>query len=437
MLLLDINDTEITLLRDGETLYCEPGVAFVDRRNVIFGHAALAQARLHPRQSHNEFWQRLNADPVTPGGRGVGNQADLVYLHLQTVRKTIRMARRAPVVVAAPAAVTQQQMAVLLGIAAEAGFEVQAFVDASVAAAARQPLAGPCRVVDVTLHRGIVTHLQVGAGQVQRGTVQEVAAAGLAALTEGWVDAVADRFVESSRFDPLRIAQTEQQVFDQVAAGIEAEQVDFAIDVRHDDVSRQVHVPRQALADKSEQRYAVLARAIGAPTALAITARTRRLPGLAAYLQAAGHDILPLPDDAVATAAATHADLIVPAQAADGARLIASLPLHDAAHAPSAPAAAPPTHLLCGAVALPLGAQTNAHEHPSCPGGAPMFHIRCDEHGVVVAPDDHAAVFLNDARIDFEHPLAAGDTLTCGSVTFQLITILDRSAQGVAGAVGA
>ncbi len=427
MLLLDINDTAITLLQDGEELYSEPGVAFVDRRSAVFGHEALAQARLHPRQSHNEFWQRLNADPVTPGGRGIGNQADLVFLHLQAVRKTIRLPKRAPVVVAAPAATTPQQLAVLLGIAAEAGFEVQAIVDASVAAACLHPVTGACRVVDVTLHRGIVTHLEVAAGQVQRGAVDEVPAAGLAALTEGWVDAVADRFVESSRFDPLRIAATEQQVFDQVSAGIKAAHAEFSIHVRHDDVSRQVNVARRAFAEKSEQRYALLARSIGAPTTLAITERVRLLPGLATFLQAEGHAILPLPGNAVAAAVAAHAEHIVPTQATSGARLVAALPLHEAVDEPDETTSALPTHLLCGAIALPLGAHTNAHEHPSCPGGAPMFHIRRDERGVAVVPAEHASVRLNDASIDFEHAVAGGDTVACGSMTFQLITVLAHS----------
>ena len=428
MLLLDINDTEITLLQDGETLYREPGVAVVNRRGAIFGHEALSQARLYPRQSHNEFWQRLNADPVTPGGRGIANQADLVHLQLQAVRQTIRSPKRAPVVVAAPAATTPQQLAVLLGIAAEADFEVQAIVDASVAAACLHPVAATCRVVDITLHRGIVTHLEVASGQVQRGVVDEVPATGLVALTEGWMDAVADRFVESSRFDPLRIAATEQQVFEQVAAGINGDQAEFSIHVRHDDVSRQVNVARRTFADKSEQRYALLARCVGAPTMLALTERARKLPGLAAFLQAAGHDILPLPGNAVAAAVAAHAECIVPAEASGGARLIASLPRREAAEAPPAPSAALPTHLLCEAIALPLSAQTHAREHPACPDGAPMFHIRCDERGVAVVPAQHVSVFLNDVRMDFEHPVAVGDTVACGSTAFQLIAVLDQDA---------
>ena len=426
MLLLDINDTEIALLEDGEALYREPGFAFVSRRSAVFGDEALAQARLHPRQSHNEFWQRLNADPVTPSGRGIGNQADLVYLHLQAVRKTITRPRRIPVVVAAPPTTTPQQLGVLLGIAAEAGFDVRAIVDAAVAAACLQPAASDGRVVDISLHRGVVTHLETAPGLVRRGSVDEVPAAGLAALMEGWVDAVADRFVETSRFDPLRIAETEQQVFEQVLAGIKSEQAEFAIEVRYNDISRQVDVSRRTFADKSEQRYALLARTVGAPTVLAITERARRLPGFVAFLQAAGHDILPLPGNAVAEAAAVHAEHIVPNEPGEGARLITALPLQEVDTRAAAPPS--PTHLLCAGIGLPLGEQTQAREHPACSSGAPMFHIRRDERGTVVVPAENASVRLNDSHIDFEHPVAAGDTLVCGNVAFQLVAVLDRDA---------
>ena len=239
------------------------------------------------------------------------------------------------------------------------------------------------------------------------------------------MDAVADRFVENSRFDPLRIAATEQQVFEQVAAGIKSDQAEFAIHLRHDDITRQVDVTRRTFAEKSEQRYALLARSI-APTMLAITERVRQLPGLAAYLQAAGHDILTLPGNAVAAAVAAHAERIVPAEAAGGAQLIASLPLHEAAEA--TPDAAPPSHLLCESIALPLRTQTHAQEHPACPGDTPMFHIRCDDRGATIVPAEDASVRLNDAHIDFEQSAAVGDTVVCGGATFQLISVLEPSA---------
>ena len=428
MLVLDINDTEVTLTRDGEVLYAEPGVAFAGQDGTAFGNEALAQSRLHPRQSHNEFWQRLNADPVTPPAPGVANQADLVYLHLQAIRAAAGIAGREELVVAASAASKPEQLAMLLGIAVEAGFDVRAIVDAAVTATCLQDVTGPCRLLDIALHRAIVTDLTLADGappELNRGAVDEIPAAGFAALVEGWVDVVADRFVDATRFDPLRIAQSEQQLFDQVVAGIDNDDAEFAIAVHHDGVARQVNVPRRAFAEKSEQRFALLTKALGAPGTLAITHRVRKVPGLAASLQAAGHELLLLPRNAVATGIEAHSERMPAVRPGSGARLIASLPLR-VAQAASATAVTPPTHLLCGNIAVALGAETDAKEHPACRGGSAMFHVKRDGRGAFLAPDEDAIVSLNGARIDFEHPLAAGDVVVSGNTKFTLIVVVNE-----------
>ena len=441
MLILEINDVEITLTRDGETLYREPGAAYVDKDGALFGRQALAQSRLHPRQSHNQFWQRLNADPVAPPGRGVANQADLVYLHLVAIRAAANLRERNDLVVAAPPTATTQQLAMLLGIAAEAGFHIRAFVDASVAAASQLADEAGVSLLDVALQRAFVARLEArstgdGTAQMQRTGLNDVPAAGFAALLEGWIDAVADRFVEGTRFDPLRIAETEQQVFDQVLAGIERNEVEYAIDVEHEGVSRHVNVGSRAFAAKSEQRYGLLANAIGATPTLAITDRVRRLPGLAAFLQRT-HDLIPLPANAVAAAIARHAELIFqpPASgaatsgaASGGARFVTALPLQDAD--PSQPSDTPPTHLLCGAAAIALGDGVHAGHHPTCGSGVPMFRVKRDESGATIVPDQDADVRLNGTRIDFQHRAKAGDRVTCGGTDFQLIAVVNAAPTG-------
>lgn len=436
MLVLDINDAEITLTRNGEELYRQPGVADVAAKSTMLGREARARSRLHPQQSHNEFWQRLNADPVTPQGRGVANQADLVYLQLQELRATTGEKRPA-VVVVAPSAVTNEQFAVLLGIAAEAGLDVRAIVDASVAAASRQAWDGSCGVVDVSLQRATVTQVErVDSDDgpiVRRAAVDEIPAAGLVPLLEGWIDVVADRFVDGTRFDPLRIANTEQQVFDQLLAGIDTGAAEFSIQVNHQDVARRVSVSRHALAQKSTQRYELFARALGGAGTLAVSHRVLRLPGFAGFLQEAGHQLLTLTPDAIDVAVRDQADHILPRPGdsgeTPGARLITSLP----APAGSVSGATPskrPTHVLCNALAIPLDGDVNAHEHPAFRPGSPNFRIRRGENGITVVPAPDTAVSLNGIPIDFEHPAAAGDVIDSGNLAFQLIAVLDGGTDG-------
>ena len=432
MLLLDINDAELVLTRDGETLYRQPGAAFVAPKATVLGDEALAKSRLHPQQSHNEFWQRLNADPVSPQGRGVANQADLVYLQLNEIR-AVTGDKRPQLVIAAPAAATTEQLAILLGIADEAGFDVRAIVDASVAAASQQNWADSCRLVDISLQRASVTQLERAETEdgpvVRKTAVDEIPAAGFATLVEGWIDVVADRFVDGTRFDPLRIAETEQQVFDQLLAGIETGAAEFAIDVVHHDVTRRVSVSRHALAQKSTQRYELLARAIGGAGTLVTSHRVLRLPGLAAFLQDSGHDLLPLPVNAVAAAMAEHAPYIMPTpgesgSSSTGARLIVSLPGRGG-DSSRGRTARPPTHLLGNALALPLQDEVRASDHPAYRPGTPHFRIRRGQRGTSVVPEAEAAISLNGIPIDFEHPIAAGDTIDCGGVAFQLIAVVD------------
>ena len=431
MLILEINDVEITLTGDGEVLYREPGVAYVDKERVLFGRQALALARLHPRQSHNQFWQRLNADPVAPPGRGVANQADLVYLHLKAIRAAANLSEPSDLVVAVPPTVNAQQLAVLLGIAAEAGFDVQALVDASVAAASLLPDKAAVSLLDLTLQRAFVARLEArstneGPAQAERTALDEVPAAGFAALLEGWVDAVADRFVDGTRFDPLRIAETEQQVFDQVLAGIESDDLEYAIDIEHEGVSHQVNVGSRALAAKSEQRYRLLANALGAPTILAITDRIRRLPGIEAFLRST-HELIPLPANAVAAALAEHAALMVKPPNGSGARFLQALPLRDVACAQPTVSETLPTHLLCGAEAIALRDETHAGDHPAGASSAPMFRIKRHERGATIAPDADADLDLNGQRLDFEQRVAAGDRVVCGGIEFHLIAVVDAA----------
>ena len=423
MLLLDINDTEITLARDGQVLYAEPGIALVERGRTQFGSEASAQSRLHPRQTHNEFWQRLNADPVAPAGRSVANQADLVYLQLKSIREAAGL-DRADLVVAAPSTTTPAQLGLLLGIAAEAGFDVRAVVDSAVAAASTQSLTGSCRVVDVGLHRAVVTQIDLQDGDtVMRGTVDEVPAAGFAALVEGWVDTVADSFVETTRFDPLRIAATEQQVFDQLLAGVKSNSAEIAVAVEHDGVSREVNISRRALSHKSQQRYGLLATVIGAPSTLLVSHRVRRLPGLAGSLQEAGHRIVALPAEAIAAAVQRHGEVFAPD--AGGARLISSLALLSAPAESAATQRAQPTHLLCGALALPLGDEINAGEHPASTRQAAGFRILADGAGFRVVPNADARVRYNGETLDFDRPAHAGDRIETDGDVFQLIRVVD------------
>lgn len=427
MLVLEANDLELTLSRGGQVLYAEPGAALAMPKRVAFGREALAQARLHPRQFHNEFWHKLNGDAVAPPGPGVANQADLVYLQLAAMRAAAGLRGRAELVVAAPSAARESQLALLLGIAGQAGFDVRAVVDAAVAAASRHAGLGAVKVVDVGLQQAVVTEIGVGsdgagAAQLRRQVVEEVPAAGFAKLLEGWVDAVADRLVDATRFDPLRLAATEQQVFDQVHAGVAAAADAIAIEVRHEDHVRQIEVQRSALAQKSAQRYDLLLDAVGGAGAVALSQRASQLPGFADRLAAGGHRVRTLPAGAAAEAIAAEAAALPVAAPGGGVQLVTALPARGSA-VPDAPTTTPATHLLCGSLAVPLAALGDAAEHPGCDSAGPLFRLRWQDGGLWVLASGDADVAVNGRRLAKPRPVSAGDRLSCRGVDFALIAV--------------
>ena len=411
---LELNDAEIALSRDGGVHYRAPGVAVLAHQPV-FGDAALAAARLRPRQFQSQYFGRMNAEPVVPRAPGIGNQADLVYRHLLHIKAAASIGDGDELFVAVPSASTPEQLALLLGIAREAKLNVRAIIDAAVAAASSSRLPERCKLIDVLLHRAAITDLAIGE-DARRDGVEEIPEVGLMQLLEGWVDTVADSFVSETRLDPLRIAETEQQVFDQVFAQTLSEGAkELSIGVVHRGGERRVRVPATALADKSAQRYDLLARRIGAPAVLALTHRAARLPGLGERLRGLGHRLILLDPDAARNGIWECADVL---REDDEVAFISSLPANIEA---APPEEIPPTHILCDAVAVALGDEFDAGRHPRAGAVGDAFRIVRHDGGHHVVPGTGAEVLLNEHAVAAETRISLGDSIRCRRQEFTLI----------------
>ena len=415
MWVLELSDAEVVLSRDGGGVhYREPGVALLERQPV-FGDAALAAARLRPRQFQCQYFDRMNAEPVVPAAPGVANQADLVYRHLLHIKAAAGIGDDDELFVAVPSASTPEQLALLLGIAREAKLNVRAVIDAAVAAASSARLPERCKLIDVSLHRAAIMDLAI-AENARRDSVREVPEVGLMQLLEGWVDTVADRFVGETRLDPLRIAGTEQQVFDQVYAQILHEgALELSVGVEHRGGERRIRLSASALADKSAQRYDLLARRIGTATALALTHRAAHLPGLEQRLRALGHRLILLDPDAVRDGIWECADML---RGDEEVAFISSLPANMEA---APPEEIPPTHIVCDAVAVSLGDEFDASRHPRAGAVGNAFRIVRRGSGHHVVPGADAQVLLNEHVLAAETRISLGDSIRCRRHEFTLI----------------
>ena len=407
--ILELNDADLTLFRDGRPVYRAPAIAVVTDGNVVFGDPAARLCRIYPRQTNQQYFSRLNADPLAYPAARARNHADLVFLHLRELAEMIDV----PVVLAVPAVFSAEQLGVLLGILEEAGIAVGGFVDSAVAAASVGGAATQAYHIDVHLQRAVITALSVD-GEVRKTGVEEIGDCGLARLLEVWINLVADRFIRETRFDPLHAAATEQQLFNQVLDQVRVDTGarELAFELAQGDHTRRVEIARQALEEKAAQRFRILAGLLPDGAQVLVSARSAALPGLIQALQAASMRVTTLPAEALPDGCARNLQQIL--STGDDLRLVTRLPHHE----PIADAARSqsdivrtntPTHALSGNRALPLE--------------TPNLGFSVSRHGATVLLRAAEGVTLNGAVVLRDTALETGDRIAQGDRAYLVIHV--------------
>jgi hypothetical protein len=369
---LELNDIAL-LLGDGSGASVRsPGFATLTRDAVVTGAAALAQARLNPRQTVSQFWLRLGTEPLHNARSHARHHADLAWAQLQQLAAAA--GNPAELILAVPGSFTREQLAVLLGIAQRASFRAVGLVDAALAAASAEHVPRSALHLDLQLHQCVLTRLVRDGDMLARERVHTVPGAGLLQLQERWAQLVTARFIQHSRFDPMHAAATEQQLYDRLPAWMAAleEGEDVHAELRNGTASYHAKLGIGEVLEASQPVYAQILDAVQRErhgAVLLCSARLASLPRLARLLPQA----IRLPEDAAIRACLRHAALIRCEDAA--LRFVTRLPavaeatiVPGAAPAPlpasaasaagdeaaPAPAADVPSHLVAGARALRL-----------------------------------------------------------------------------------
>jgi len=253
VLFLELNDWQLTAWDEqGDRILQQTVGASTAPGQLSFGEVAQAHSRSHPQQFNNRYLYSLAPDPIAGDLRPAKNHADLIYHHLLHLGLPGE-----PVGLCVGGHLTNQQLGLLLGICQEAGLRVAGFIDAALAQSLSVPASGDFYVLDVELHRMTLSHMAVSA--TRRECVQTMTLDGLgtANIIDGWMNVIADEFVQKTRFDPLHAGNTEQQLYDQVSRWLtEIGIVDRRVSVTNGDASRDIEVSAGLLKDKLRQRLA-------------------------------------------------------------------------------------------------------------------------------------------------------------------------------------
>jgi hypothetical protein len=437
---LEVNDAGLLALREGAPRpeAESPGVALLADDSVVVGPAAVTRARLRPRAVHDAFWDRLDTEPLARPFPADASRADLAYAHLSAVARALP-APPTEAFLAVPGFWSKGRLGLLMTLARAAGLPVAGLVDAAVAASSFAGGTTPLVHVDLTLHRAVVTAL-TGGTEIARTRVVDAEGLGQRGFEDPLADAIARRFVEETRFDPLHSGASEQALRDALPlwlvelrregtcpAVLSAGGREHRVELTRAAAEAAIDAPSRDLA----ARIAAMEAAPG--TRLLASARVSRIPGLADRLRSAtGLEVIELPYDSAVSGTMRHRTHI--RHAGDALPFVTRLPAWVTTVSSSSREGRRPTHLLNAGVAHALGAERLAI------GTAPPLGVRglgLRREGVLAHHcslvedageryvEDHSGggTRLNGKRVEGRAVVRAGDRLSLGERGAELVLV--------------
>ncbi len=446
------------LLKIDGNRFESPGFALPKKKRLIVGTAAERKAHLYPRQILNQFWDRLNVDPLEQPIPFAQNHAEIAFEHFAHIWQAVKN-HGEEMVIAVPGFYTRKHLGFILGIAGELGISVRGFIPLAVAALPERLPDGLLLHLDLHLHRCEVTHLE-RAQQLNRKDTISAAGSGLSQLYRRWVDAIAEEFVRSTRFDPLHQAATEQELYDRLP-GILAQlsqnsslhfEMTGGSNIYHVTLTRDLFYSKGApvfeemrrLIDRFYERYA---KADPAPI-LVLTDRIARLPGMNNMLSGIENcHIIELQPGAAALGILRFTRPLFDHQAEGAAPFVTSRPLPakgslmvDALRRNSGEGKRP-THILYRDLAYPItdkplivgrekiGSQPGIQiRHQIAGVSRKHFAVQLQENKVVLNDYSRYGTFVDDHPVKGETILRLGQTLRIGTPgeTLKLIACLGQ-----------
>ncbi|MEL0007248.1 MAG: hypothetical protein VW686_07925 [Luminiphilus sp.] len=404
MHLLDCNDASLRLWRDGQDTFLM-GIAWFNEGRYQFGQTAWRQARRAPREINNRYWHRLSTQPLSPALGPARHTADLVHAHLETLLADVS----GELVLVIPGAMEPAQLSLLLGIIGTLPVTPCAVVHRS--ALIGTGLAETCVHVELHLHQASITPVQVDNGMATAGETQLLPGFGLLGLMDDLAEIIGQQFVSQTRFDPQRRADTEQALYEQIPALLQALATQSEVSCVVE--GHTARVSADALRAVGQRFSAALAPLIPADISLvAFDSLLSSLPGLSLSSQQ-GQPLrtLPVSPDAI-LAGANHLS-------SNGGELVFQRRVACAGVSPAA-AAAPQvavneaqgvTHFLIAGRALAMTPGTTLAPGVSVTGAKT----------ITVTPGTEAQV--NGHGVNGDVTLAADDRLTVADIEVRFITV--------------
>ncbi|MBM4196987.1 MAG: FHA domain-containing protein [Gammaproteobacteria bacterium] len=440
---IELCDAALVMSRGSDLVAAGPGYAALVDGRLVFGDPARSVLRASPRLAQRAYWAALSESTLAVPLADAASGADLAARQLAGLWQARADATAAILVV--PPGWSESQLGLLLGIAGEIGMPVAGLVDIAVAAS-RRPY--PDRALwDVVAGLQTAWITRIGQeGGARLGARISVERFGVETIERGCAEFIARAFVDSSRFDPLHQASSEQRLFDRLDGWLAAamRQETIALALEHGGHRYEARLSAAALRAEVARLCEPLTRQLRTllsprePSVLQVHHRLAQLPGVIEAL-------MMLPASAVVElepGAAARGALRLRGAPADTHVLATALPFDQPAASPDAlPAAAAgvaPTHLVHGSrawrlgpVPLQVGAEMSEGEYglKLTGQGVSRRHctIRLEDGRMVLHDQSRYGTALNGHRVESLAVLQAGDVIAIGQPPQELVLVAEAA----------
>ena len=346
---LELNDQSLLIQAEDGALHAEPGFARLTDEGIVTGEQARAVAWREPQHVYNQYWCQLNQAPLPTRHRHARHHADIAFAQLRELWQSAGSPQ--VLVLLAPGSFNDDQLSLLLGMAAALPCEVRAVIDSALAACAEE--AGDTLYVDLQMHDAVLTVCRAR-GETVRVLEQEIfPGLGMAQVQNALARHVSDILIGSYRYDPLHSSEAEQAIYDQVPHWLArlCWEADVSVSLSTELGEYACILNRDAIRKQLGDRIGSLRSFLGKHRNcnLLLSHGSGLLRGLVnEFADAEAVD----QSAAVQRCLARHEDL--PA-AEEGLHRLREMPRNDTGEdEPPANGQRPATHLLCGDLALPL-----------------------------------------------------------------------------------
>ena len=208
--ILELNDQALLILSEEGQSHIEPGFARLTATGIESGDTARATAWSNPQNSFNQYWRQLNQLPLPGKQNWARHHGDIAYAQIKHMLESIGSPSN--IILAVPGCFTDDQLALLLGLAQAIPVQVDGVIDSALATGLQAQQ--DSLLVDLQLQQSVVSLITNTNGTVAVSHQEVIPDLGIMYLYNGVARHISDRLIDDYRHDPLHTSEGEQAIYD-------------------------------------------------------------------------------------------------------------------------------------------------------------------------------------------------------------------------------